>query len=116
VFSWFTKPKRHTARINGRAVTVEPGETLLKAALRQGIDYPHHCGLGGCGICKCRLVDGNVEQITDSSYVLSAAEVAGGYILACQSLARSDLSVAVELPSSPARERPTGRVSGQSRE
>lgn len=115
MFSWFDKPKRHTARINDRTVIVEPGETLLKAALRQGIDYPHHCGSGGCGTCKCRLVDGKVKQLTDSSYVLSAADLARGYILACQSLARSDLSVAADLSSTTAFERRTGRVTGQSR-
>ena len=96
MFRWFDKPKRHVALINDQPVTVEPGETLLKAALRQGIDYPHHCGVGGCGVCKCRLLDGKVEEMTDSSYVLSEAELKGGYILACQSLLRTEVSVTVD--------------------
>lgn len=112
MFSWLAKPQRHTARINHQAVTVEPGETLLKAALRHGLDYPHHCGSGGCGVCKCRLVGGTVKQLTDSSYVLSAAEVAAGYVLACQSVPRSDVSLAVEF--APAQRGSGGRDESRS--
>lgn len=105
---WHTKSRCATALINQQRVTVEPGETLLKAALRQGVDFPHHCRSGGCGVCKCRLLEGKVKELTDSSYVLSDAELVGGYILACQSVPRSDVSVAVDLSGPSVRQRTTG--------
>lgn len=69
---------------------------ILDTALSQGIDFPHNCRVGGCGACKCKLISGEVRELTDSSYVLSKEELDQGYILACQSLPRSD--VAVEIP------------------
>ena len=48
MFSFFAKRKASAALINGIGVDVRPGETLLHAALRQGIDFPHSCRVG-CG-------------------------------------------------------------------
>mgnify|MGYP001546927446 CR=1 FL=1 len=39
----------HTARIQGHQIEVRPGETLLQAALREGLAFPNSCGVGGCG-------------------------------------------------------------------
>jgi len=86
-----------TAEINGRRVAVEPGETLLQAALRQGIDFPHRCRVGGCGTCRCRLAEGEVRSLTDASYLLTASDIERGFILACQSQPRSDVRVEVDL-------------------
>ena len=48
MFSLFRKKTPVLARINGEPVAVQPGETLLHAALRHGIDFPHGCRVGGC--------------------------------------------------------------------
>ena len=61
MFSLFAKKGPTTATINGQAIPVEPKETLLQAALRAGIDFPHSCRVGGCAACKCQLVAGQVE-------------------------------------------------------
>ena len=102
-----------TALVNGRPVTVEPGETLLQAALRQGIDFPHGCRVGGCTSCKCRLVSGEVRELTETAYILSDDELDQGYILACQSLPRTDVGIEVDLARQPARRSVSGRVTGQ---
>lgn len=105
-----TATKRHlpTLTINDTRVSVEPRETILQAALRSGIAFPNSCRVGGCGACKCRLTEGRVKELTETGYLLSAEELEGGYILACQSLPRGDLRVEVEL----APERPVvfGRI------
>jgi len=75
----------------------QPKETLLQAALNQGIAFPHDCRAGGCGTCKCRLVKGKVKELTDKSYLLSAEELQDNYVLACQSIPQSDVEVEVEL-------------------
>ena len=82
----------------------KPDETILQAALRQGIDWPNRCRVGSCASCKCQLVQGKVQQLTDSAYVLSADELSQHYVLACQSVVKSPLQV--RLPKS----LPSGRA------
>jgi NAD(P)H-flavin reductase/ferredoxin len=87
-----------TARIEGEDISVEPGETLLQAALRQGIEFPNSCRVGGCGACKCRVTSGEVRELTETSYLLTADELEQRTILACQSTPLTDVSIAVDLP------------------
>jgi len=89
-------PAQVTVDPAGVTFTVDKKQTILDAALMQGIDFPHNCRAGGCGTCKCRLQAGKVKELTDKSYVLSADELAAGYILGCQSVPRGDVTVAVE--------------------
>ena len=65
----------HTATINGRPIRVAAKETLLQAALREGIAFPHSCRVGGCASCKCRLVEGEVRELTESTYLLTDEEL-----------------------------------------
>lgn len=74
---------------------VEMGETILDAALRAGLAYPHGCRSGNCGACKSELVDGEIEMSPHSEFALSAAERAGGLILACRAVPWSDCSVRI---------------------
>src|SRR3954471_2114108 len=103
-----------TARINDQATTVEPKETLLQAALRQGIDFPNSCRVGGCGACKCKLTEGKVRELTETGYLLTGDELDQGYILACQSIPQSDLQIEVDLTQS-SRRGMSGRIVGQER-
>ena len=108
MLSFFTKRKPLTAIINGRSVMVNPRETLLQAALRQEIDFPYSCRVGGCATCKCKLVEGKVRELTESSYTLSAQELDEGYILACQSVPLTDIRVKVDLAAQAQKRRVTG--------
>ena len=92
-----------TAHINALPVLVEPRETVLQAALRSGIDFPNSCRVGGCGACKCQLTAGAVKELTETGYLLSQEEIDQGYILACQSVPRSDVRITVDLASRPGR-------------
>ncbi len=75
--------------------SIRPGETLLKSAVRQGVRIPHLCMTGECGSCRCRLVRGRVQLKRDISHHVDAAALQRGYLLACQSEARSDIVLAV---------------------
>lgn len=90
----------HTAQIKpfGATVPVPSGQTLLEAALAQGVAFPHNCTVGTCASCKCRLVSGEVSAITDFGYTLSREELAAGFILACQAALKSDVEIEVESP------------------
>ena len=112
----FLSPKRPTtARINGMPISVAPKETLLQAALRQGVDFPHSCRVGGCATCKCRLLEGRVKELTKTGYVLSEQELDLGYILACQAVPLTDIALEGDLSPRPARRQVGGRVVGQRR-
>ena len=87
----------------GRTLPVRPDETLLQAALAAGIPFPHNCRVGSCTTCKCRLVSGRIEALTDTSYVLSAEDLHAGYILACQSLLKSDVEIALDRLDAPCK-------------
>ena len=75
-------------------VAVEPGQTILEAALAQGVAYPHGCRSGNCGACKSRLHGGEIELAPYSEYALTEAERRSGLILACRAVPWSDADVA----------------------
>lgn len=113
MFSIFPARRPRTALINGNTVIVAPKENLLQAALRQGIDFPHSCRVGGCASCKCKLVAGEVRELTDSGYILTDEELEAGYILACQSIPKGDVCIEVDLPQQRARRRVPGKIVAQ---
>ncbi|MGF6691717.1 NAD(P)H-flavin reductase/ferredoxin [Metapseudomonas resinovorans] len=115
MFSLFTRHRPTTALINGVSVGVDPKETLLQAALRHGIDFPHSCRVGGCASCKCKLVSGSVRELTETGYILSDEELDAGYILACQSVPRGDVHIEVDLARQPSRRQVRGKVVAQDR-
>ncbi|KRB84845.1 1,2-phenylacetyl-CoA epoxidase subunit PaaE [Noviherbaspirillum sp. Root189] len=63
-------------------------ESVLDAALKQGIDMRYSCKAGVCSTCRCKLVDGKVDM--DANYALEDYEVARGFVLSCQSFPVSD--------------------------
>lgn len=113
MFSFLSKKKPTTAHINAQAITVQPQETLLQAALREGIPFPHSCRVGGCATCKCKLVDGQVKELTETGYILSDDDLDQGYILACQSVPQTNVRIEVDLASPASRRTATGRVVAQ---
>lgn len=70
-------------------------ETVLDGALRNGLLLKHGCRHGGCGTCKVRLADGDVDE-HGSSFALSPQERADGLILACASIPLEPCVIDVE--------------------
>jgi CDP-4-dehydro-6-deoxyglucose reductase/ferredoxin-NAD(P)+ reductase (naphthalene dioxygenase ferredoxin-specific) len=66
---------------------------ILEAALDAGVPFPHGCGSGECGTCKCRLLEGEVKRDRNSPDALSDEEVEQGLILACRSRPLTDVMV-----------------------
>ncbi|MDH4580645.1 2Fe-2S iron-sulfur cluster binding domain-containing protein [Pseudomonas sp. BN415] len=63
-------------------VTVQPGETLLQSMRNAGLDAPYSCEEGFCGACMCKVEEG--EVVLSRNDILSPAELAEGWTLACQ--------------------------------
>jgi ring-1,2-phenylacetyl-CoA epoxidase subunit PaaE len=57
-------------------------QTILEAALKQGVDAPYSCQGGICSSCLARVTTGTAEMTKNS--ILSDDEIAEGLILTCQ--------------------------------
>jgi ring-1,2-phenylacetyl-CoA epoxidase subunit PaaE len=60
---------------------VGAGETILRAAKRQGIALPYSCEAGSCGQCALRCTEGKVQHANNE--VLTDADLAMGLVLTC---------------------------------
>ena len=86
-----TGPFQVTVQPSGRAFSVEGGEAILAAAIRQGIGLPYGCKDGACGSCKSKKLQGQVTHGPHQSKALSADEEAAGYVLTCSATPLSDI-------------------------
>jgi uncharacterized 2Fe-2S/4Fe-4S cluster protein (DUF4445 family) len=82
-------------------------DSLLDVARRTGVGLSGLCGgLGKCGACKVRMLEGKVSDPTPSEEeVLTAEELQEGWRLACQAHPGTDCKVHVPLESMTAPQR-----------
>ncbi len=78
-----------TLRPSGHQFAVEGHDTLLQAGLRAGLNLNYGCGNGTCGMCKVRVISGEVSKAMPFDYPLSEAERRQGYTLMCAFTAAS---------------------------
>ena len=78
-----------TLRPSGHQFSVEGHDTLLQAGLRAGLKLNYGCGNGTCGMCKVRVISGDVNKVMAFDYPLSEAERQQGYTLLCAHTAAS---------------------------
>lgn len=90
-----------TIEPTGETIEVEEGQTILAAALRQGVWLPFACGHGTCATCKCTLVDGFVEHGEASPFALMDMEREEGKFLACCATPESDLVIEADIDVDP---------------
>lgn len=88
---------------SGRRITLEPGLNLLQIAQRAGVDLVAACnGVGICGTCKIRVMDGEVSPVSASELKkLNPEELEGGYRLACSTLPQGDVHIEIPRTSLP---------------
>ncbi|UCE88676.1 MAG: 2Fe-2S iron-sulfur cluster binding domain-containing protein [Pseudomonadota bacterium] len=91
-----------TIQPSGHAYFVEGNDTLLEAGLRAGLALDYGCSNGNCGMCKAKLLSGQVEKVRHHDYVLSEAEKTDGYILMCSNTAVTDVVLESSEAHSPA--------------
>jgi toluene monooxygenase electron transfer component len=92
--------KSFSIRVSGaeeKAFHCEAHDTVLSAALRDGIGFPYECNSGGCGSCQFELVEGELTERWPDAPGLSARARGRGKRLACQSVPASDCTIKVSL-------------------
>ncbi len=85
----------------GATIEVEDGQTLLDAALRQGIYIPHACGHGLCGTCKVQVAEGEVDHGAANPFALMEGERDEGKTLACCCTLQSDAVIEADIDEEP---------------
>lgn len=68
-------------------VACEPGQTVLAAVRRAGLEPPFACEEGYCGCCMARVREGDVTMKANDC--LDRQQLAEGWVLTCQSLPRA---------------------------
>lgn len=80
---------------SGRTFTVDEDETVLEAAIRQGIQLPYGCKNGACGSCKGKVLEGRIEHGDHSQSALSTLDETAGATLLCCAHPKSNVLIDV---------------------
>ncbi|MCU0810455.1 MAG: 2Fe-2S iron-sulfur cluster-binding protein [Thiobacillaceae bacterium] len=100
-----------TIQPSGHEFFVEGNDTLLEAALSNGVSLSYGCSNGNCGECRARLVSGEVKKVHAHDYVLKQAEKDAGVILMCSCSPVND--VVIEASVAGARDIPVQRLNAK---
>lgn len=85
---------RVTVLPGNRRFTVGSEETVLHAALRQGVTLSRGCRFGGCGACLVTLKSGRIRYEDDEiPLALGEAAVAPDAIAVCRAIPTSDIII-----------------------
>ena len=84
-----------TVQPSNHQFNVEPGDTVIDAAMAVDIILPYSCRTGACSSCKGRVLSGTFDAGSSPAQILSPEELAEGYTLFCQAKPTSDLVIEV---------------------
>jgi len=78
-------------------IPVQSGETILEASRRYGFSFRIGCKEGGCGICKVKLVSGEIDyQKVVADTVITQSEKSEGVCLLCRAVPQKDVVISLE--------------------
>jgi CDP-4-dehydro-6-deoxyglucose reductase len=78
---------------SGHEFIANDKETVLAAALRQGVTLAYSCRNGDCGTCKGKIIAGQVDYGKYQAKAMSDEERRAGAALFCQAMPLSDLVI-----------------------
>ncbi|HPQ97586.1 MAG TPA: 2Fe-2S iron-sulfur cluster-binding protein, partial [Thiolinea sp.] len=88
-------PFRVQVSNTGQQFQVAAGETVLQAALRQGVSLPWGCAAGVCGSCLGRVLEGRMVYPHGPPLALFEPDRARGLGLFCVGCPVTDLVIHV---------------------
>ncbi len=89
-------PFQVTIKPSNHKFSVQEGETILDAALREGFTLPYGCRNGACGVCKGKVLGGELDYGNYQEHALSEADKAAGLALFCCAKPKSDTVIEVK--------------------
>lgn len=90
-----------TIEPTGDVIEVEEGQTILDAALRQGVWLPFACGHGTCATCKVQVLEGDADVGEASPFALMDVERDEGKILVCCAVPETDMTIEADIDVDP---------------
>ena len=78
---------------SGKTFTLNEGESILSAALRQGVMLPYSCKNGTCGSCKGLIEEGTVHYPSHPAQALEEGDHEENAALLCQAEPLEDLVI-----------------------
>lgn len=81
--------------IQGKSFPLQQGQTVLEAALSNGLTFEYSCKNGQCGVCKTTLIEGQVEEQI-LQLALSEDEKENNKFLTCCCEPASDILIDAE--------------------
>jgi CDP-4-dehydro-6-deoxyglucose reductase len=85
-----------TIEPSGLQIGCEEGESILDAALRNGINLHYGCRNAVCGVCKGALLDGSVHYAGFETPGISETERRQSFALFCRAIPTSDVRIEAE--------------------
>jgi len=86
-------PHQIAIKPSNHVFTVNDGETILEAALREGFVIAYGCRNGACGTCKGKVLEGLVDYGKYQEHALADTEKKVGMALFCQARPLTDLAI-----------------------
>ena len=85
-----------TIEPSGHKFEIEPEETILEGALRNGFAFSYGCRAGSCGACRGKIVEGKYRYEDDEKPIaLSEHDEKTGMCVFCQAYPQSDMVLEV---------------------
>jgi len=72
---------------------IDGPDTILEGALRAGIPLDYGCSGGNCGLCKAKVISGQVKKTRFHDYVRTEADKRDGLFLMCSNTAVTDVVI-----------------------
>ncbi|WP_428542758.1 2Fe-2S iron-sulfur cluster-binding protein [Profundibacter sp.] len=74
----------------GDVFECDSGDTVLRSALRAGVNFSYECNSGGCGACKFEAIEGTFTTLWPDAPGLSRRDIRKGRMLGCQCVPDGD--------------------------
>lgn len=78
---------------SGHDFFLEGADSILEGALQHGYSLDYGCNSGNCGLCKARLLSGEVKSVKHSDFRLTESEKLDNIILMCCSTPVTDITL-----------------------
>jgi CDP-4-dehydro-6-deoxyglucose reductase len=88
---------RVTVLPSGHSFETVGTETILEGALRASVPINYGCSGGSCGLCKAKVISGEINKTRFHDYVRTEADKRDGMVLMCSNSAVGELVIEADV-------------------